>query len=421
MRPTPLIIAAAIALCPLAAGAQEVMSATGAAGKVLEDPAENGAFAEAMAVPDARGRSAALQAFAQRYPYSPHMLEASQRQLADDQQINDSADAERAAKRIVQIAPDDVPALAILVYLARMHASGLPNGDARTALADEAAADAGRGLTALPAWPGPSGMQPADVETLRGRLGAIFYAGLGFERLAKADYQVARYYYLKAVAIDPADVQTDYELALVDLQAKPLDPEGFWWAAKAYLLAGAANAPASQAAIAPLARDSYRSYHGGEDGWADLLGEVSGQSTPPPGFTIKAAPGPAEIAVQAVQDNDVSSLTVPDWEFILSYRDASDANAAAAAKVWASITTGADGAPARLKLPVKIISAGRGTLEAAITDDNQQAGRVDLHVILAAPLSRPPAPGTMVTVIGLPSTYTPQPFAFTLKDAQIAG
>ncbi len=87
----------------------------------------------------------------------------------------------------------------------------------------------------------------------------------------------------------------------------------------------------------------------------------------------------------------------------------------------ASITAGSDGAPARLKLPVKIISASRGTLEAAITDDNQKAGRTDLHVILAEPLARPPAPGTMVTVIGAPASYTPQPFAFTLKDAQIAG
>ena len=421
MRPTPLILAAAMALWPLAAGAQEVLSATGAAGKVREDPAEAGKYEAAMGVAAVRERAAALQAFVQRYPYSPHMLEASQHLLADDQLINDSADAERTARRILQLSPDDVPALAIVVYLARNHAAGLPNGDARTALADEAAAAAGRGLRALPTWPGPAGMQPIDVEALRGKLGAIFYGGLGFERLAKADYQVARYYYLKAVATNPADVQTDYELGLVDLQAKPLDPEGFWWAAKAYLLAGAANAPTSQAAIAPLARDSYRAYHGGDDGWIDLLGEVSGQTTPPPGFTVKAAPGPAEIAVQAVQDNDVASLTVPDWEFILSYRDASDANRAAADKVWASITAGADGAPARLKLPVRIISAGRGTLEAAITDDNQKAGRVDLHVILAEPLARPPAPGTMLTVIGAPASYTPQPFAITLKDAQVAG
>ena len=100
MRPTPLILAAAMALWPLAAGAQEVLSATGAAGKVREDPAEAGKYEAAMGVAAVRERAAALQAFVQRYPYSPHMLEASQHLLADDQLINDSADAERTARRI---------------------------------------------------------------------------------------------------------------------------------------------------------------------------------------------------------------------------------------------------------------------------------------------------------------------------------
>ena len=424
MRPTLLILAAATALAvlaPMAGRAQEVLSATGAAGKVREDPAEAGLFADAMAAVGAAQQAAQLRLFVSRFPGSERSLPALQQLLADDQLLNDSADAERTARRILTLSPGDVPALAILVYVARNHAAGMPNGDARTALANEAAEDAGLGLTALPAWPGPAGMSPAEVEALRGRLAAIFYGGLGFERLVKADYQVARYYYLKAVQTNPADVQTDYELGLVDLQAKPLDPEGFWWAAKAYILAGAANAPASQAAIAPLARESYRAYHGGDDGWADLLGEVSGESTPPPGFTIKAAPTPAELAVQAVRDNDVASLTAPDWEYILSYRDASPDNRAAADKVWASITTDASGAAARLKLPMMVISSSRGGLEGAITEDNQKAGRADAHVTLAAPLASPPAPGTMVTVIGSPSGYTPIPFAFTLKDAQIAG
>ena len=423
MRPTPLILAAAIALGPFwpaAGAAQEVMSAAGAPGKVIDDPAEDAAYATAMATADVTQRATQLQAFVRQYPNSEKLLPALQQLLADDQQLNDSTNAERTARRILEIAPGDIPALAIIVYLARTHATGLADGDARTALAREAAEDAGLGLKLLPSWPGPAGMATADVEALRGKLGAIFYGGLGFERLVAGDYGVARYYYLKAVQTNPADIQTDYELALVDLRTTPLDADGFWWAAKAYTLAGAANAPQSQAAIAPLARESYRSYHGGDDGWDELLLQVESEGAPPPGFNIQPAPTPAEQAVQAAQDADLSSLTVPDWEFILSYRDASAANRAAADKVWASIVAGPGGVPARLKLPVKVISASRGSLEAAITDDSQKAGRADLHVILAQPLATPPVPGTMVTVVGVLSAYEPQPFVFTMQKAEIA-
>ena len=422
MRATSLIFAALLALgaCwPLAGGAEPAQSPIATAGKTISDPAESTAYAAASGTVDPGRRAAALEAFAGRYPASVSRLNALQEAMADYQRLNDAAGAERIARRILQSAPDDVRALAIIVVLQRARATSLSDAD-RAALATTAAADAGRGLKALPAWPGPEGMAPEAAAVVHSKLESIFYGALGFERLANADYAVAKYYYLKAVRANPADVQTDYDLAICDLKGAPLDPEGFWWAAKAYNLAGEAYAVASQAAIAVLPKQIYVAYHGGEDGWDDLLTQAATQSAPPDGFTVTAAASPAELAVKAVQDGDLASLTVPDWEFILAQRDASPANRDAADKVWAAIMAAQDGGASRLKLPVQVISANRAVIEAAITDDNRKAGRADLRVFLDAPLAQAPAPGTKFSIIGVISAYAPQPFAFTMHKARIA-
>ena len=418
MRATPLILATAFALGAIWPRTGEAQPAPSGA-PPISDPAESAAYAAAMNTPDAAGQAAALDAFLRRYPSSVVKLDALEQAMADGQRLNDPASAEQAARRILQMAPDDVRALGVVVFLERSRASALKDA-ARAAQASAAAADAGRGLKALPDWPGPPGASPEAAPAVKGKLAAIFYSALGLERSSKGDDTLARYYYLKAAQADPTDVQTDFELAMVDFRAKPVDPEGFWWAAKAYTLARDAGAAQTQAVVESTAKPIYAAYHGGEDGWDDIVALATTESAPPEGFSVKAAPSPAEIAVQAVRDNDPSSLTVTDWEFILAYRDASPANHDAADKVWAAIMAAQDGGSSKLKLPVKILSVSRGGLEAAITDDNQKAGRADLHVILAEPLANPPAPGAIVKVVGLISAYSPQPFAFTMQNAEVA-
>jgi hypothetical protein len=60
---------------------------------------------------------------------------------------------------------------------------------------------------------------------------------------------------------------------------------------------------------------------------------------------------PTEIAVQAVQENDPAGLSFSDYEFILSYRDASPANKVAGDHVWKAIQEKQKNGAAKLKLP----------------------------------------------------------------------
>ena len=56
-----------------------------------------------MATLDVTSRATQLQTFVRQYPNSEKLLPALQKLLADDQQLNDSTNAERTARRILEI------------------------------------------------------------------------------------------------------------------------------------------------------------------------------------------------------------------------------------------------------------------------------------------------------------------------------
>ena len=198
-----------------------------------------------------------------------------------------------------------------------------------------------------------------------------------------------------------------------------MDIDGFWYLAKAFNLAHG-NA-AGQKNIQDYAKAKYKRYHGGEDGWNQIVSAAASQAAPPAGFaqSIKPKPTPAEIAVQAVKENDPATLSFSDWEYILSYRDASPANKEAAEKVWNAVVDKEKQGKAKLRIPVKVISSTRFTIDAAITDENQKDSKVDLFVILDDPLDPPLIAGSMVDVVGVLTEYQPDPIRFTMRQAQL--
>ncbi len=59
-------------------------------------------------------------------------------------------------------------------------------------------------------------------------------------------------------------------------------------------------------------------YHGGEDGWDELLAQTASTPLPPAGFTIKPAPTPAEQAHNMAVATPPDKMDFAQWEFILS-------------------------------------------------------------------------------------------------------
>jgi hypothetical protein len=244
----------------------------------------------------------------------------------------------------------------------------------------------------------------------------IFNGALGFAAIQAKDYVAARDAYLQA---DPANLQDIYQLGIAELEMSPVDPHGFWHIARAIRLAKAQKLADAVKSIDAYGRAKYKRYHGSEDGWDALVEQAAATGLPPKDFdkSITRAPTAAEIAVKAVQDNDPGSFSFEDMEYILGLRDASPANKNAAERVWRALQE--RGANAAFKIRVKVIAATATTIEAAITDDNKKADKADLHVVMAKPLDKPPAPGTLVNVVGRISDYTPAPFTFTMIQGAI--
>jgi hypothetical protein len=413
------LVALALVITPLPAQAQasDASQANAPANqKVIKDPAEYNTYMTALNTQDATQRGAAMEAFVKQYPQSVVLSDALDQAMAAYQAAGNQPKVQEIANRILQINPNAVRALAIVTFIERASAK-TPEQAAKVRQ------DGEKGLAALGTWQKPSDLSDADFAKLKDQMTVIFAGAAGFGALQAKDYPAARDFYLKSVKIDP-NLQDVYQLGIAQLEMNPIDKNGFWYIAKAYHLAQ--GNPAGQKSIADYGRSKYRKYHGNYDGWDQFLASTASQSSPPAVIAIAPAPSPQELACKAVQDNDPATLSFADWEYILQYRDAGpQCNKDAADKVWAAIQgkqKDANGGEVKIKLPgVKVIAAGSDSLDLALTEDNQQANKADLHVVMDKPLTRPPAVGSTIDVVGSITAYTPNPFMFTMTAGEVPG
>ena len=383
--------------------------------KVVKDQAENNDYISALNIADPAVKAAAMEAFLVKYPTSTVRIDALEQAMAAYQHAGNGGKVEETANRLLEFKPNNVRALAIVTYLRRGRAT---QGD--SAALGELATGARRGLDALAHWTKPADVSDEAFAAMRKQMTAIFNGALGFATLQAKDYASARQYYRLAFASDPNNLQDVYQLAIADLQAEPMEVDGLWYIAKATSLAK--DNEAAQQRIGEYGKARYKKYHGSEEGWQELLAAAAAQNAPPSDFAknIKAAPSPAEIAVEAVRAVGPENMSFSDWEFVLSHRDASPVNKDAAGKVWNAIQTLQKNGAARLKLPAKIVAANKDTIQAAIAEDNQKDNKVDLLVVLKAPLASPPPPGATTEVIGVIVDYLANPFMFVMRDGEVA-
>ncbi len=383
----------------------------------VTNPAEYKSYVTAVSTQDATKRAQAFEVFLAWYPYSALRMQAFEQAMAAWQAANNPAKADAVAVRLLQLDPDNVRALANRAYSGRTQAM---SGDDKALPAAVQAAE--RGMAALPKWQKPAGMIDPDFTRLKMQIVAVFDGTLGFAALQAKDYAKARSHFLEAVTVEPESLPDNYQLAVALLEGKPIDPLGFWYAARAMTIARAAKNDASATEIEKYAVASYRHYHGSDEGWAKLVARVAaGERRPPDNFaaSITRAMSPSETAVQMAATADPGALSFADWEFILTHRGDSPDNQAAAEKIWNVIVEKQHGG-ARLKLPVKVIKATSERIEAALSEENQSSNTVDLDIELAHPLRPLPAAGATISIIGTLSDYRPKPFLFFLTKAELA-
>jgi tetratricopeptide (TPR) repeat protein len=384
--------------------------------KVIKDPAEYNTYVNALNLKDAAAKGPAMEAFIAQYPQSIVKIEAMQEAMFAYQMTGNQQKVRDLANRLLVDDPKNVRAKAIVVVFARTEAK-TPDDFAKLKNSAE------EGLAMLPGWGKQEGLSDADYEKLKVQMKSIFAGSAGFAALQIKDYAAAVTDLLQAIQADPASLEAYYQLGISYLKSTPLDKKGFWYVSKAYNMAVAANNAAGAKAINQYGAAEYKRFHGGTDGWDTFRDGVATQSAPPAEIAVSPAPKPEEIACKAVQDNDPASLSFADWEFVLQYRDSGAAcNKEAADKVWAAIQNkqkDSKGEQAKLKIPVKVIASTEESIDAAITEDNQAAGKADVHIVMEKPMAKAATVGATIDVIGVISEFTPNPFMFTMSHGEL--
>ncbi len=373
--------------------------------KQIKDPAEYNSYVNAIQQSNPAQKAQALEAFLQTYPNSVMKEDGLEQLMAAYQQAGDAQKGIDTAKRILQVNPNNVRALALLVYYYRATTTAqnlAQNLDLIQKYGEQ-------GEQALHNMTKPEGMSDADFTKFHNELSAIFEGGLGFVALQKKDNATASKDFREAVSEESQPNIADiYPLAQADLESKPMNPEGFWFIVKASQLA---QGPGQQQ-ILEYGRKKYIRYHGKEDGWTDLVNQAKASSSvmPPAGFTVAAAPpppSPAEQAADLVKSKDPKQMSFAEWELVLS-----SGNQQAADTVWNTLKDKA------VKLGANVISATASKIMLAGSDDDIEAKKADIELTMGKPLPAKlvPAAGTLMTFQGTVSSYTPNPFMMTMTD-----
>jgi hypothetical protein len=169
-------------------------------------------------------------------------------------------------------------------------------------------------------------------------------------------------------------------------------------------------APAAQykTQIQKYAEAQYDKFHGGDDGWTDVLTQAQASPTPPAGFTIKPAPTPAEQAhnlVNGKTPDEIKAMSFGDWELVLSAGQQADAD-----QVW-NVIKGLS-----LQMEGIVISATPTELQMAESQDDIDQKRADIIVTMTNPIPDKlmPQVGATLDFQGTPESYTPSPFVMTM-------
>lgn len=364
---------------------------------VIKDPAEYNAYVGAIGQKDSAAEISGLEAFLTQYPNSIMKPQALDILMGLYQQTG-SPKVMDAAKRVLAVNPDNAKALVVLAFSERAAQNW---ADAKT--------HAEHGLEALPKWTKPDGVSDADFAKQKTAFGTILESVAGFAALQLKDYASAQKHLRAAVEADPNNAENVYPLAVASLPpSTPADEiNGLFFIARAVNLV---TDPAGKEQLKKFGHNKYMHYHGGEDGWTDLLAQTASTPLPPAGFTIKPAPSPAEQAHAMAIATAPDKMDFAQWEFILANGSQADQDL-----VWNAIKGKA------VQLNGTVIKATATEFDIAGSLDDIDAKKADITLTFEAPIPVKliPKEGASLDFQGEPASYTPSPFMMTMEKGML--
>jgi len=289
-------------------------------------------------------------------------------------------------------------ALALLAYFDRIRAQG---GDPNALQLLGDAKKYGEQGTAC--WPKVTDPEITKKE-MKDQMTNIFQSAIGIAECQNKNYPACIAALKPVVDSNPTDFSVVYPLALAYLNQSPPDfQNGVWYAARAAAVAPAQN----KAGIEKYARSQYIKFHGGDDGWAELLAAATANG---PQKAIAPAPTPAEQAHDMVQKTPADKMDFAQWEFVLTNGSQEDQDA-----VWNVIKGKA------VQMNGTVISTQPDQFMIAGSSDDIDAKKADITLKFEdkVPAKLIPKDGAPFDFQGEPASYTPNPFMMVMEKGRL--
>jgi hypothetical protein len=390
----------------------------------IKDPAEFNSYQNAITQTDKKAQAQQIEGFLTAYPQSV-VKKAMLDTLIDDYSTFDPVKTVDAATRMLQLDPNNLKSMYLVVYLKKQQASQAaaatpPNTTLQAQLLDDAAATAAKGLTAT---------KPADVKddiwkSQKAAGDLLFHSAIAYDDIySKKDLKAAIAEFRTELEQTPAE-STKVAPALNDTlvlgqtytQLTPPDMvNGVWFLTRAENFAPSNYKPV----IDKQAQYWYKRYHGKPDGFDKVLASSALTVFPPADYTITPAPTAKDIADGVVATTpDLSTLALADKEYILA--NASKENAE---KLWALLKD------QLTEIPGTVIAATATEIQVAVTDDAKADKKADFTVKMKTPLADKdiPAVGSETktddkaeskSLIGTYDSYTQNPSQIIIRDGE---
>jgi tetratricopeptide (TPR) repeat protein len=405
------VAAGVLYLGPARMFAQAQAPTTAAPQKNWKDRAEYDLFDSITKDTNPKTKLEKLQQWEKSYPTTDYNSERRMLFLTTYVALNQPAQAVGIAKTILADDPKNFSSLYYIMFYTRALAGATPSPDVLDQ--GEKAAKAIVDNINTP----PPNVTEDQWKTARTDVENLAHTNLGWIALQRKDWEGAEAEFLKSLTINPNNGEVDYLMGTAIASEKKVEkmPQALFYFARAATFEGTgALNPDGRKQVLAYVQKAYKTYHGADDGFNDLIAAAKASPTVPADFKIVDA-----AAIQAQKDKDAADAAAKNPELTLW-------------KTLKAALTGADGASyfeSSMKgavLPTlkgKVVSMTPALKPKTVVMALEDGTTPDATLKFETPLAGKVDVGTELSFEGVPDSYTASPFmvVFTVDKDKLHG
>jgi tetratricopeptide (TPR) repeat protein len=389
-------------LAPAWVAAQDQPAAAGAQSP-YKDPAEYTLYDSILKDTNPKTKLDKLQDWQTKYPATNFMKERKALFLDTYIKLNQPKEAVAAAKVILADDPKDFTSLYYTMYFTRALAGNNPTPDVldqgeKAAAAIVANIDTPPPNVTADQWKGAR----TGVETLA-------HSTLGWIAMQRKNWDAAEGEFQKTLQLDPNNGETAYFMGTVIASEKnpqKMSAALFYFARAATYDGPGALAPAGRQQVLDYVKKAYKGYHGGDDGFNDLVAAAKAQPAPSGDYHIPTGKEIADVQQKKEEADAASHPELTLWKNIKTQLTGADGATYFGSSMKDAQLPSLKGKVVKLtpelKPKVLVLALEDGsTPDATLKFEMPLAGKVDV--------------GTELSFEGVPESYTASPFMVVFK------